>query len=515
MSFPKVVIRPRRSMMLFAILAILMVMGSYIFVILLAAACVYTPYLLFSSTSYGNLQSLLLLLFGIAIAGGLLWSLLPRRDNFTPPGSLLERSSHPRLFEELEAIAGSLSEPMPSEVYLIGDVNAWVADRGGLMGFGSRRVMGLGLPLLSILTIPQFRAVLAHEFAHYYGGDTGLGPWVYKTKMAMIRTFQAVGTLGGLARNAILGIMHLIITQVLKGYFVLFLRAINLVSRRQEYRADELACLVVGPEHLIGGLRKIHGAAPAWQPYWNSEVVPVLNNGGVPALGDGFARFVAVPNISARIEEIVNKEIEEGKGTPYDTHPPLRRRIEAVRELPEISRAPDPRLADTLLNDPRATELRFLETLNPQLQPGSLSLVTWDEVAEKLTIPFWRSTAQQFAWVLEGVTAETLPSMMQKLPEMGAKIPDPKGMLLSPAQRMQRAGSLLAIGLALAMLTDGWQLHQQPGVFHLQRGSDEFNPFDAVEALINGTMTKAAYLNRCRELGISHLSLSTQKAPAM
>ena len=69
----------------------------------------------------------------------------------------------------------------------MGEVNAWVADRGGILGFGSRRVMGLGLPLMSILTVSQFRAVLAHEFAHYYGGDTSSGPWVYKTKMAMMR----------------------------------------------------------------------------------------------------------------------------------------------------------------------------------------------------------------------------------------------------------------------------------------------------------------------------------------
>jgi hypothetical protein len=42
--FPKVEIRPRRSMTLFALLSIFMVAASYVFVILLAAACVYLPY---------------------------------------------------------------------------------------------------------------------------------------------------------------------------------------------------------------------------------------------------------------------------------------------------------------------------------------------------------------------------------------------------------------------------------------------------------------------------------------
>jgi len=69
---------------------------------------------------------------------------------------------------------------MPAEVYLIAEANAWVIDRGGIMGCGSRRVMGLGLPLLQVLSVYQLRAVLAHEFGHFHGGDTKLGPWVYK-----------------------------------------------------------------------------------------------------------------------------------------------------------------------------------------------------------------------------------------------------------------------------------------------------------------------------------------------
>jgi Zn-dependent protease with chaperone function len=69
---------------------------------------------------------------------------------------------------------------MPAEVYLIPEVNAWVGQRGGFMGIGSRRIMGLGLPLLETLNVSQLEAVLVHEFGHYYRGDTRLGPWVYK-----------------------------------------------------------------------------------------------------------------------------------------------------------------------------------------------------------------------------------------------------------------------------------------------------------------------------------------------
>ena len=207
MSVPKVEIRRRPAMALFGIVAVAMVIGSYLFVVLLAAACVYVPYLIiFRADSFAP-QSLVLFLFGIVIAATMLWSLIPRRDKFIAPGLLLDRASHPKLFAELDGIAAALNETLPGEVYLIGAPNAFVADRGGVIGFGSRRVMGLGLPLLSVLTVSQFRAVLAHEFGHYYGGDTSLGPWVYKTKTSIIRIFENIGTVGELVRIAILGVM--------------------------------------------------------------------------------------------------------------------------------------------------------------------------------------------------------------------------------------------------------------------------------------------------------------------
>jgi heat shock protein HtpX len=48
--------------------------------------------------------------------------------------------------------------------------------------------MGIGLPLFSILNVSELRAVLAHEFADLYSGDTSLGPWVYGVHSALIRS---------------------------------------------------------------------------------------------------------------------------------------------------------------------------------------------------------------------------------------------------------------------------------------------------------------------------------------
>jgi Zn-dependent protease with chaperone function len=507
MSFPKVEIRPRRSMALFAFLSIFMVMASYVFVILLAAACVYLPYWLMTNASSSNGQLILLFIFGIIIAGAMLWSLLPRPDKFTAPGILIEPGTQPRLFAELENIASALNEPMPREVYLIGDVNAWVADRGGLMGFGSRRVMGLGLPLLSILTISQFRAVLAHEFAHYYGGDTSLGPWVYKTQTAIVRIFQNIGSLGQLARIAVLGVMYLVVATLMKWYFMLFLRAINLVSRKKEHRADELACLIAGREPLISGLRAIHGAALAWPSYWKTELAPMLSDGAVPGIGDGFARFLAVPKISEQIQKNLDREIRESKTNPYNSHPPLRDRIAATQKLPAGFIPENTNPARSLLDQAEALELRFLEKMNPDIKPGTLRCVSWDEVGTRVTIPAWKKFTSEYSSALEGVTAESLPDQIPKLREIGSGIRDPKGMLLDPQQRTQRAGLLFGAGLSLALVDQGWTLHSGPGFFYLQRGPEQLNPFLVVEHLMSGKLTAPDWIAQCTALGIGPLRL--------
>jgi len=492
-----------------------MVFVSYVVIVLLAIGCVYLPYLLITNMETVNFQMLLLLAGGIAVAGGILWPLLPRRDKFEAPGLLLERAAHPRLFDELDAIAAALNEPLPKEVYLIGQANAFVSDRGGIMGFGSRRVMGIGLPLLSVLTIPEIRAVLAHEFAHYYSGDTRLGPWVYKTQTAMIRAFQNIGTLSKWGRIAVLQILNLAVSFILKWYFIFFLRVTNFVSRRKEYRADELASLVAGSRPLAQGLRKIHGVAMAWGPYWSTEVVPVLNLGCMPAIADGFSRFLAAPEVAVQVAKGIEKEIAERKTKPYDTHPPLRDRIAAIEKLPSSSEEEENAPALSLLNQPESAEQKFIEQMNPKLAKNSLRHVGWDEIGRIVLIPSWKARVIEYAKLLEGITAGSLPEAIRRLPRIGSQIRDPKGMLLAPQQRTERAGHLLATALGLALLDNGWQLEAQPGTFYLHRGAQRLNVMTATRDLFDKKMSEEAWGKLCDELGIRDVPLArTAEAPA-
>ena len=135
----------RRSLTMWALFAVFMVVTSYVVAILIAITC-FSLVLAWSN-------SFLLAAGGVILGITILWSLIPRRDKLQPPAAALQRSRHPRLFAELDRIAASLDEDMPNEVYLTPEVNAWVAERGGIVGAGSRKVMGIGLPLLGVFLV--------------------------------------------------------------------------------------------------------------------------------------------------------------------------------------------------------------------------------------------------------------------------------------------------------------------------------------------------------------------------
>lgn len=301
--------------------------------------------------------------------------------------------------------------------------------------------------------------------------------------------------------------MYMVVASLLKAYFVAFLRAINLVSRRQEYRADELACLIAGRQNLIDGLRTIHRAGTAWPAFWNGEVAPSLSDGSLVALGDGFARFVSVPEISTAIGKNLETRLQQEKVGPYDTHPPLRDRITAAQKLADSSVPQDAQPAITLLENLPSAEVKFVEECVPDMRPGTLKYVSWDEVTIRVTIPSWQKFVTEYAEPLRGVTAEALPNQIPRFREIGSRIRDPRGMLLSPPQRTARAGGLFASALALALIRTGWELQVQPAIFHIRRGDQELNPFDAVDQLMAGKLSNQAWADRCRELGISHLIL--------
>jgi len=498
-------ITPKRSVALFALLSIAAIAASYLALLLVATAGVVIPFWLLTNASSLQMQIFLLLLGGLAVAATILWSLFPRPEKFVPPGPLIDRAAQPRLFSAIDEIASALNEKTPSEVYLLNEPNAFVAEPGGFLGFGARRILGIGFPLFSLLTVSEFRAVLTHEFAHYYSGDTSLAPWVYRAQMTQVRTFENVAEISRFGRIAIVQALTIAATFLVKGILLAFLHVIRYVSRIQEFRSDELACFIAGKLPAMRGLEKIEGSGVFWQFYWRSEVVPILESGRIPDIGQGFRLFLSAPSISPIVDATVASVRNSREADRFDTHPPLSARIDAMDSL-DIPHLPtDDRLAATLLD--RSDLTFFVQALNPGLAAGALRSVAWDDIAIEVTIPHWRAEISKFGHLFLGKTAVAPPELVAQLPQVGQHLPDPKGTLLTREQRTVRASYLLGMALGLMLVEKGWRLETRPGFLLLRLGDATFSPSDTLEQIENGQLTRGDWIKRCQELGISDLTI--------
>ena len=475
-----------------AALAVGLMLGFYVLALAIVAALVFVPIAEVVFTDRIHPKIALICLFG---AGTILWSILPRPDRFEAPGPLLEPANHPKLFAEIEDVARATGQAMPAEVFLVGDVNAWVAQRGGVMGFFSRRVMGLGLPLLQTLSVPELRAVLAHEFGHYYGGDTRLGPWVYKTRSAIGRT------IGGL------GDSFLQLPFILYGN--LFLKVSHAVSRRQELSADALASRVAGSRPLVEGLKKLAPATAGFGAYWSQEVVPVVQAGYLPPIAEGFRRFNADARVSKAEAKVLEEALREVETNPYDTHPPLAERIAAVSALPE---GPDPAgepAAISLLSDVAGLERRWFATLFDAVSVGKLVAIAWDEVASTVLLPAWRKAVLENVVALEGATVGDLPRFVAEGQLRARLLPGFVGADDDPDARKAFVRWLAAVGTILALERAGWTIESPPGApVSARRNGDTLLPFDALRRVVDGSLTATAWRDETSRLGVADLPLA-------
>jgi Zn-dependent protease with chaperone function len=487
------------SLGLRAVLAVALAVGFYGLALSIAGVLLLLAYF---DVVHANRLDLRLLIFAVTGAGIILWAILPRRQRFVPRGVPVTPESEARLFAVLREVAVATGETMPADVYLVGDVNAFVTEQAGPLGFGRRRIMGIGLPLLGVLTVPELRGVIAHEFGHFYGGDTRLGPWVYRTRAALARTVQ------GLDHHA------RVLQAPFRWYGNLFLRVSHAVSRQQELTADVLGTRVAGAAAMASGLRKVHGAAMAFEPYWRGEVAPVLRSGALPPLAHGFARFLAAPAVAAGVALAVDQAMQQPAHDQYDTHPSLAERIRAlgVADEPAIAAHEPPALE--LLADVVAAEQALVRALSDGSVP-SLRTLAWERVLDEAIVPSWRDSVARVTTALGPMPlidlADRIPSVLDLAEadaEQSGQVPDDKSIAA-------HATWLLGMTLGSVAVSMGWRGRTAPGdPILFESSSGPFDPFGTARELVAGTMDGPSWRSACTRLGLTDVTLAAVTPPA-
>jgi Zn-dependent protease with chaperone function len=396
-----------------------------------------------------------LIIVCVFAAGVIVWSVFPRIDRFEAPGVLLEPRAHPRFFAVLERVCQKVGQPMPSEVYLVNEVNAFVAERGGWMGLGSRRVMGVGLPLLGGLDEAELQSVIAHELGHFVGGDTKLGPWIHKTRMAMARAVENLSNTGSL------------LTYPFVWYTKFFLRITQAISRAQEYAADRVAATVAGVAATASALGKVESLAMLHDAFLHIELSPVVAKGHAVPLDGGFRQFLG-SSIARKLEAIERPEHEPD---PFDSHPPTRERVAALRRL-DPSAPSDPRdasapRASSLLDALPGLEVQLLEHVTGE----RLATAAWDDVGHLVYAADWRETAARVA------LPSTALAALRGLRADAARLGDGEE---------HRGLDVLTASVGVVLVARGFHVEALPGEpLVLRRGDDAFDLRARLAALVD------------------------------
>jgi Zn-dependent protease with chaperone function len=414
---------------------------------------------------------------------------------------------------------------MPTEVYLLADANAFVMETAGFTGIDNRRIMGLGLPLLQMLSIAQFRAILAHEFAHYYSGDTRLGPWVYSTQRAMVRIFENLGrkskVLRFLTRWAVVAVLYKLLMIAMRAYWRFFLRVTQAISRRQEFRSDELACYVAGSQALIEGLEGVRRCQLGLQPYWGMFVWPAATSGYQPALADGFLRFMQTPQIAKAASEFLAQQAAVTKSLPFDSHPALSKRTEMAKLLnlpapedsPAESTSSQPMIS--LIGNLASLEASLLKKLIPAAATADLKPLNWETAGTDIYIPMWRKQVAPFLSMLAAKKLGELPTLVLNLRALAIYVPNPPGVRLNPSQQDADALNVLTSAFALCLLENGWKLIAEPGNLVLESGEAKISPSGVIGTIRAGKLSAAEWSSFCEQRGIGDWPLvSSVPAPA-
>jgi heat shock protein HtpX len=461
--------------------AIALTIGFYALALTAAAALLFAAY---AQVFWADRIYIKVVAFCVIGGAVILWSIIPRFDKFIEPGPRLEPEQQPELFAVLRDVAEKTRQEMPAEVYLIPEINAYVSHRGGRFGLGSRRIMGLGLTLMESVSVPQFRAIVAHEFGHYANDDLKYGAWVYRTREAIDRTIRSLE-------------QHSNFLDVpFKAYGKLFIRVTQAISRAQEFAADRLSAAVTSAKDAIAALTTIQRVGPAYMSYIDGELTPVLLRGFRPPVAGGFTAFIRTPSLAKALDEALAESMASEQVDEADTHPPMRERVAALGGDPaNVELDTDSPRAVSLLRELPSLEASLVTAIwsDPQAAAAFQS-VSWEESGARVFVPWWKQNATEHADAWSNVTPPRIVEAVSTLVRRTNGGDD---------ERQAFATHVAGAALAARLHDLGWMCDATPGKpIAFVRDGKTIEPFTVVTKLQKGELSAAEWAEECRAAGL-------------
>ncbi len=315
--------RERPRLYLARIVGLVVLAYGYLLLVLLGTLALS---LLMVAMVFAAPATIKLALIGLVVFGRLFLAVLRGLQvRIEPPGGWpVTREQAPRLFALLEELRGSLNCQPFHHVHMVSDLNAAVVQipRLGIFGW-HRNYLVLGLPLMASLSPEEFRAVLAHEFAHSSRGHGRFGNWLYRVR----RTWAQV--IGQMARQRTR--WSWVLTKFLDWFWPKFSGHTFVLARANEYVADACSVRLAGAEITGRALVRVRlDAALLGEKFWPGIFTRATDSELPPA------------EVMAELLQALQRGPTENDGARWlrqaflqqtsnaDTHPCLRDRLRAI-----------------------------------------------------------------------------------------------------------------------------------------------------------------------------------------
>lgn len=237
---------------------------------------------------------------------------------FPLKGQILDPARADGLWARLGEMASTLQIAKPDQIVVGIDDNFFVTEHPVTIDGREHpgRTLFISLPLLKILEKDEADAVLAHELAHFSGQDT-----LYSRKISPI--LARYGEYLEALHKAPLARPVFYFMLCFRGLFELSLKR---TGREREFRADATAVKLTSESSLANALLKTTAyscyRASVENKLFDQEAV--MESARIAAgINEGFPAFIGK---GLKLEELG----ATGTSHPFDSHPPLLQRMEAV-----------------------------------------------------------------------------------------------------------------------------------------------------------------------------------------
>lgn len=291
---------------------------------------------------------------------GVAWLVRPTFGRLEEEDRILGREQFPQTFTITDSIAKAVGTQAADRIVVDHDFNAGVSR----VGLNQKKVLSLGLPLLSIMDKKEATALLAHEFAHEVNGDPNRGVFVGSAVSSLYRwsiliqiipylwhklplpyrdLWPVFLVLGGcslafyISAKVVPEIPNIMpYTYLAIVFYIIMAKCAHLLMKllarlsyrdmqRAEYLADSIGARVAGTSAMLGVLEKLHFSGTYRFAVQNAA----LYDSKVDFFQQMQQRITRMP--ASELERI--RRIEKREESRIDrTHPPTFYRIELLKK---------------------------------------------------------------------------------------------------------------------------------------------------------------------------------------